>query len=105
VAALFVISGVYAGRCVVRASGGRVYVHVPAEIVKELRSKRARVAAIVNSENCVDKILHRSVVTFVASLVKVGVTYRINVPSRYASMISRLAGCGYLDIWLAPHTE
>jgi hypothetical protein len=103
--ASFVISGVYAGRCTVRASGGRVYVHVPAEIVKELRSKRARVVAIINSENCVDKILHRSVVTFVASLVKVGITYRVNIPSRYATMIAKLADCGSLDLWLAPLTE
>jgi len=103
--ALFAISGVYAGRCAVRASGGRVYVHVPAEIIKELRSKRARVVAIINSEDCVDKILHGSVITFVASLVKVGTTYRVNIPSRYATLISRLAGCGSLDLWLAPHIE
>jgi hypothetical protein len=105
VVALFVISGVYAGRCVVRAGGGRLYVHVPAEVIKELRSRKVRVTAIVNSERCVDRVLHGSVITFVASLIKVGATFRINIPARYAEMLSKLAGCGSLDLWLAPLTE
>jgi ribosomal protein L14E/L6E/L27E len=103
--ALFVISGVYAGRCVIRTGGGRTYVHVPADVIKELRSRKVRVTAIVNAEKCVDKVLHSSVITFVASLVKVGTTYRVNIPARYATMISRLAGCGSLDLWLAPVAE
>jgi ribosomal protein L14E/L6E/L27E len=102
---LFIISGVYAGRCVIRTGGGRTYVHVPADVIKELRTRKVRVTAIVNAEKCVDKVLHSSVITFVASLVKVGVTYRVNIPSRYAAMIAKLAGCGSLDLWLAPVTE
>jgi hypothetical protein len=103
--ALFVISGLYAGRCVIRTGGGRTYVHVPAEVVDEIRSRRVRVTAIVNSERCGSRALHGSVFTFIASLVKVGSTYRINIPSRYAQMIAKLADCGSLDLWLAPLTE
>jgi hypothetical protein len=103
--ALLIISGgVYAGRCVVRTGGGRTYVHVPTEVIKELRSNKVKVIAVVNSEKCVDKVLHGSVITFIASLVKVGATYRVNIPSRYAPMISKLADCGSLDVWLAPIT-
>jgi ribosomal protein L14E/L6E/L27E len=105
VMALFIISGVYAGRCVIRTGGGRTYVHVPADVIKGLRSKKVRVTAIVNAEKCADRVLHGSVITFVASLVKVGTTYRVNIPSRYVAMIAKLAGCGSLDLWLAPHTE
>jgi ribosomal protein L14E/L6E/L27E len=104
VVALFVISGVYAGRFVVRTGGGRTYVHVPADVIKELRSRRVRVTAIVNAEKCVDRVLHGSVITFVVSPVRVGTTYRVNIPVRYAQMISNLADCGSLDLWLAPHT-
>jgi hypothetical protein len=103
--ALFVISGLYAGRSVIRTGGGRVYVHVPAEVAKGLKSRRVRATAIVNSERCVDRILHGSVLTFVASLVKVGATYRVDIPSCYAQMIVKLADCGSLDLWLAPITE
>jgi hypothetical protein len=103
--AMFIISaGVYAGRCVVRTGGGRTYVHVPAEVIRELRSNKVKVIAIVNAEKCTERALQGSVITFVASLVKVGATYRLNIPSRYAPMISKLADCGSLDLWLAPHT-
>jgi hypothetical protein len=103
--ALFIISGVYAGRHVIRTGGGRVYLHVPADVVSEVRSRRVRVVAIVNAERCTDRVLHGSVVTFVASLVRVGATYRINVPSHYTPMLSKLEDCGSLDVWLAPLTE
>jgi uncharacterized membrane protein len=103
--AIVVISGVYAGRHTIRTGGGRVYLHVPADVVGEVRSRRVRIVAIVNAEKCADRVLHGSVITFVASPVKVGTTYRINVPSHYVPMLSKLEDCGSLDIWLAPHTE
>jgi hypothetical protein len=103
--ALFVISGVYAGRHRVRTGGGRVYFHIPADIVSEVRSRRVRVTGIVNAEKCTERVLNGSVVTFVASLVRVGTTFRINIPSHYAHMLSKLEDCGSLDIWLAPHIE
>jgi hypothetical protein len=99
------ISGIYAGRHTVRSGGDRIYVHIPSDVALEVKSKRVRVTAIVNSEKCVERILHGSVITFVASLVKVGATFRINIPAHYSPMVSRISDCGSLDLWLAPHTE
>jgi hypothetical protein len=79
-----------------------VYIHVPADVVGEVRSRKVRVVAIVNAEGCTDRVLQGSVITFVASLVRVGATFRINVPSHYTPMLSKLEDCGSLDVWLAP---
>lgn len=87
-----------------RSGGGRVYIHIPSDVALEVKSKRVKVTAVVNSERCPERTLHGSLITFVASLVKVGTTYRINIPSYYMPMVSRIANCGSLDLWLAPHT-
>jgi hypothetical protein len=99
------ISGIYAGRHTVRAGGGRVYVHIPSDVASEVKSRRVRVVAIVNSERCSERTLHGSILTFVASLVKVGSTYRINIPSHYTPAVSKISDCGSLDLWLSPLTE
>jgi hypothetical protein len=100
--ALIIVSGFYAGRYNMRMSGNRMYVHIPAEIVRELSSRKVKVIAIVNAEECSDKKLHNSIIPFVATLVKVGATYRLNVPSHYVPALAKLVNCATLDIWLAP---
>ncbi len=102
---MFVIAGVYAGRRRLRASGGRLYLHVPSEIVEGLGGRRVRVTAIVNAEECTSKRLNGSIIHFVATLVRIGATYRINVPSSYAPALAEVVSCSTLDIWLAPLTR
>ncbi len=97
-----VISGVYAGRHELRSGGGRLYVHIPAKLVRELEGRRVRVVAVVNAERCPDKHLHNSILQFRATLVEVGGTYRLNIPSYYARGMAGLANCATLDVWLAP---
>jgi hypothetical protein len=102
--ALIIISGFYAGRHRLRMSGGRLYLHIPAEVVRELNSRRVRVTAIVNAEECSDRRLHGSIIPFVATLVKVGTTFRLNIPSHYAPALAGIANCSTLDVWLASLT-
>jgi hypothetical protein len=103
--AMFVITGLYVGRRRLRAGGGRVYLHVPSEIVGGLGDRRVRVTAIVNAEECSSKVLNGSVIHFVATLVRIGTTYRINVPSSYAPALAEVVNCSTLDVWLAPITK
>jgi hypothetical protein len=103
--AMFVVTGVYAGRRKLRASGGRFYLHVPSEIVGGLGSRRVRVTMIVNAEECSSKRLNGSIIHFVATLVRIGATYRINVPSSYAPALAEVVSCSTLDVWLAPITK
>jgi hypothetical protein len=100
--ALIIVSGFYAGRHNLRMSGNRMYVHIPAEIVKELSSRRVKVTAVVNAEECSDRRLHNSIIPFIATLVKVGATFRLNIPSHYVPALAKLVNCATLDIWLAP---
>jgi hypothetical protein len=102
--AIVVISGFYAGRRRLRMSGGRLYLHIPADVVGELSNRRVRVTAIVNAEGCSDRRLHGSIVPFVATLVKVGASFRLNIPSHYAPALAGIANCSTLDVWLAPLT-
>jgi len=93
---------IYAGRHQVRVSGGRSYVHIPLKTAGGLLSKKVKVVALVNSDKCEDKSFHNSIIMFSASLVKVGETFRINLPSYYAEVAARISNCGSLDIWLMP---
>jgi hypothetical protein len=99
---LIIVSGFYAGRHNMRISGNRMYVHIPAEIVRELSSRRVRVTAVVNAGACNDRRLHNSIISFTATLVKVGATFRLNIPSHYVPALATLVNCATLDIWLAP---
>jgi len=95
-------SMIYVGRHQVRIGGGRSYVHIPLKTAGGLLSKKVRVVALVNADKCEDKSFHSSIIMFSATLVRVGETYRINLPSYYAELASRISNCGSLDIWLMP---
>jgi hypothetical protein len=99
---MFVITGVYAGRRRLRASGGRLYLHIPRDLVEVLGDRRVRVTAIVNAEECASKRLNGSIIQFAATLVRIGATYRVYVPSKYASELAEIVGCSTLDVWLVP---
>jgi len=96
------VSAIYAGRHEIRSSSGRLYIHLPVKTVAGLISKRVRVVAVVNAENCEDKTLNGSMIMFNANLVRVGGTFRVNIPSYYASQMSLVSDCGKLDVWIVP---
>ncbi len=100
--AMIVITGVYAGRRRLRGSKGRLYLHIPRVLVEVLGGRRVRVTAIVNAENCASKRLNGSIIQFAATLVRIGPTYRVYVPSSYATELAEIVGCSTLDVWLTP---
>jgi hypothetical protein len=101
---MIIATGLYVGRYKLRTGGGKVYVHIPVKLVEELRSRKVRVTAVVNALGCSDVLLHNSLLSFTATLVAVGGTYRLNIPSRYASL-KEVLDCAVLDIWVAPYAE
>ena len=99
---MIVTSGPYAGRYKLRMGGGKLYAHIPAKLVEELGGRKVRVVAIINALACNDRILHGSLIAFTATLVAVGGTYRLTVPSRYASALRDVIDCVEIDVWVAP---
>jgi hypothetical protein len=95
-------SSIYVGRHAIRHGGGRLYLHLPIKSLGGLVSKRVKVVAQINTENCVDKTLNGSLIMFITNLVGVGGTYRVNIPSYYVPMMSKIADCGELDVWVIP---
>jgi hypothetical protein len=103
-APMLIAAGYYAGRYRLRTGGGKTYVHIPVELVEELKSRKVRVTAVVSALGCNNVLLHSSLLSFTATLVEVGGTYRLNIPSRYASL-KEIADCGVIDVWLSPIAE
>jgi len=101
---MIIATGLYMGRYKLRMGGGKLYVHIPVKLVEELKSRKVRVTAVVNALGCSNMILHNSLLSFTATLVETGGTYRLNVPSRYASL-KEVLDCAVLDIWVAPYAE
>jgi hypothetical protein len=101
--ATIIVSGVlHAGEHEVRLSQGRAYIHIPVKTVEGLTSRRVRVLARVNAERCEERNLHGLLLSFTATLVKAGGTYRINIPSYYFTLASKIANCGRLEVLLIP---
>ncbi len=101
------VSGVYVGRRAIRVSSdGRMFIHVPAKIVKATglaKDKKVKVILIVNAERCQTTQYHGAVVKFIGRLVKTGrfeSSYRITIPSNYWPL-ARLANCATVDVWLS----
>jgi hypothetical protein len=100
--ALIVSGGLHAGEHEVRLSQGRAYIHIPAKTVEGLINRRVKVLARVNAEKCEERNLHGLLLSFTATLIKAGGTYRINIPSYYFTLASKIASCGRLEILLVP---
>jgi hypothetical protein len=103
--------GYYVGRRVIRAYRDRLYIHVPAKIMKALNlgeSRRVRVSMILYTDSCQSQAFHGVVIKFVAKPFvsgRFGSSYRITIPSNYGWVLSRLAGCAKVDVWLEPVRE
>jgi hypothetical protein len=102
VATIIVSGGLHVGEHEVRLSQGRAYIHIPVKTVEGLTSRRVRVLARVNAERCEERGLHGLLLSFTATLVKAGGTYRINIPSYYFTLASKIANCGRLEVLLIP---
>ncbi len=99
---LVLSGGLYVGEHAIRVAGGRAYVHIPKKAVEGFMSRRVKAIARVNATKCADRSVHGSMLSFSATLVEAGGTYRLNLPSYYLSLASKIADCGSLEIWLAP---
>jgi hypothetical protein len=99
---IIALEGLYVGEHELRIGGGRAYVHIPRKAVGGFTSRKVKVTARVNASRCEDRSAHGSLLIFPATLVEMGGTYRLNLPSYYYSLASKIAGCGSLEIWLAP---
>jgi len=99
---MLIAAGFYAGRYKLRTGGGKTYVHIPAKLVEELGNRRVRVVTVINALACTNRILHGSLIAFTATLVEVGGTYRLSIPSRYTSALRDVIDCVELDMWVAP---
>ena len=97
---ILAVTGLFLGRYRLRTGGGRVYVHIPVKLVEEI-NRRVRVTAVINALACNNRILHGSLVSFSATLVEAGGTYRLYIPSRYASALKEVVDCAELDVWVA----
>jgi hypothetical protein len=102
VSAIIISGGLHVGEHEVRLSQGRAYVHIPAKTVEGLTSRRVKVLARVNAERCEERGLHGLLLSFTATLIKAGGTYRINLPSYYYTLASKIAKCGRLEVLLVP---
>jgi hypothetical protein len=102
VTTVIVSGGLYAGEHEVRLSQGRAYIHIPAKTVEGLISRNVKVLARVNAEKCEERGLHGLLLSFTATLVKAGGTYRINIPSYYFTLASKIVNCGRLEVLLVP---
>jgi hypothetical protein len=100
VATVIVSGGLYVGEHAVRLSKGRAYIHIPIKSVEGLISRRVKILARVNASKCEDKTVHGSILSFSATLVNAGGTYRVNLPSYYLSLASKIMNCGSLEVWL-----
>jgi hypothetical protein len=96
------IGGLYVGEHLVRISRGRAYVHIPKKAVEGFTSRKVKVLARVNANRCEDRNIHGSILSFPATLVNAGGTYRVNLPSYYYTLALKIASCGSLEVWLAP---
>ena len=99
---VIISSGLHAGEHEIRLGKGRAYIHVPAKTVQGLISKKVRVIARVNAEKCEERNLHGVLLSFTATLIEAGGTYRINLPSYYYTLAFRVANCGRLEVLLVP---
>ncbi len=100
--ALYAVGGLYVGEHLVRISRGRAYVHIPKKAVEGFTSRKVKVLARVNANRCEDRSVHGSMLSFPATLVEAGGTYRLNLPAYYLSLASKIADCGSLELWLVP---
>ena len=96
---------IYAGRYRLRYSSGVFYFHIPIKIAENLGSRRARVTAMINADDCNDKKYSGSVIVFRATLIYVGGTIRIRVPKKYSDLCRSIKDCGSIDVWLEPIPE
>jgi hypothetical protein len=100
---IFVIAeGLYVGEHRIRISGKRAYIHLPKKAVEGLGTKKVKVIARVNASRCEDLKVHGSILSFPATLINAGGTFRVNLPAYYYSLALKLANCGSLEVWLAP---
>jgi hypothetical protein len=103
--------GYYVGRRVIRAYRDRLYIHVPAKIMKALNlgeSRKVKVSMILHTDSCQSQAYHGAVIKFVAKPFesgRFGSSYRITIPSNYGWVLSGLAGCAKVDVWLEPVRE
>jgi hypothetical protein len=106
-----VFKGYYVGRRVIRAYRDRLYIHVPAKIMKALNlgeSRKVKVSMILYTDSCQSQAYNGVVIKFVAKPVesgRFGSSYRITIPSNYAWVLSKLANCAKVDVWLEPVRE
>jgi hypothetical protein len=96
------MEGWYVGEHGIRVSGKRAYIHVPKKAVEGFKSRKVKVLARVNASKCEDRSAHGSILGFPATLINAGGTYRINLPSYYYTLVSKIVNCGSLEVWLAP---
>lgn len=101
---IIALEGLYVGEHAIRMGGGRAYVHIPKKAVEGFTSRKVKVMAKVNASGCADRSAHGSMLSFPATLVEAGGTYRLNLPSYYLSLASKIADCGSLEVWLAPRS-
>jgi hypothetical protein len=96
------VTGLYMGRYKLRTGSGRTYIHIPVKLAGEINNRKVKVVAVINTLGCDDRRLHGSLISFTATLVEVGGTYRLHIPSRYASALKEVIGCVELDLWITP---
>jgi len=96
------MEGWYVGEHKIRVSGNRAYIHVPKKAVEGFKSRKIKVIARVNASKCEDMRVHGSILSFPATLINAGGTFRVNLPAYYYSLALKLEGCGNLEVWLAP---
>jgi hypothetical protein len=94
------VGGLYIGSYRLRASSGRLYIHVPAKLVSRFAHRKVNVMIQVDARNCPD--IHGIRAMFPAMLVKTGDTFRINIPSKFTRLALRVQECrGQLDVWIS----
>jgi hypothetical protein len=86
----------------IRLSSGGAYIHVPAKLVAQLGMRRAKVIMQIDSRECADTIFHGSVITFPATLTRVGDTFRVKIPKKFVPLVERVKDCATVDVWLEP---
>jgi hypothetical protein len=99
---VIVAGGLFVGEHEIRVSQGRAYIHIPSKTVEGLVSRKVKVLARVNAEKCEEKGPHGLLLAFTATLIKAGSTYRVNIPSYYFTLASKIANCGRLEVLLVP---
>jgi hypothetical protein len=101
-----VFKGYYVGRRVIRGYRDRLYIHIPAKIMKALgEPRKVKVSMILYTDSCQSQAFNGVVLKFVAKPFKsgrFGSSYRITIPSNYGWVLFKLAGCAKVDVWLEP---